>query len=178
MRDRDAGDHDQMTHTAAFVPAPSEKIGYRSVLKKPDVQILAGSRAAVKMGGSVLSSGAMVRLARIGSSQLQIASISSVGCLATLIFGLQGGMFGIQEVQENALSLVTVLVLGGVATIIGPEVVFVIAPIMVGLVIAMLLRYSFAATGQAEPTRDARRAFFTDDEHPLDAPAPSEDRDD
>jgi hypothetical protein len=72
-------------------PAPP-KVTYRSVLKHDNVKILAASRAAAKMAGSTLSYGAMVYLAQIGSSQIQISSVSAAQYLAAVIFGMQGGV--------------------------------------------------------------------------------------
>jgi MFS family permease len=82
-----------MTATAAdaIPPAPA-KVTYRSVLKHHDVKILAASRAAVKMAGSTLSYGAMVYLAQIGASQIQISAVNAAQYLAALIFGMQGGV--------------------------------------------------------------------------------------
>src|SRR6478735_8577940 len=78
-------------HAESAAPA-MPKVSYRSVLKHDDVRILAVSRAAVKMAGSTLSYGSMVYLAQIGSSQLQISTVSASQYLAAVIFGMQGGM--------------------------------------------------------------------------------------
>jgi len=62
----------------------------------------------------------------------------------------QGATFGLQEVQENALTLVAVLVLGVVANIVGAQYVFIFAPfVAVGAVIWML-RYAIRQSGAAD----------------------------
>lgn len=77
----------------------------------------------------------------------------------------QGGVFGLQQVQENALNLVTILLLGVVATVTGPQYVFIVAPLVVGSIVMALLGYAFRSAGQ-----DARLAesldFFIDDPPP------------
>lgn len=58
----------------------------------------------------------------------------------------QGGIFGLQQVQENALNLIVILLLGGISMVIGPQYVFFFAPIVVGAVGLALLFYSFRHT--------------------------------
>ncbi len=54
----------------------------------------------------------------------------------------QGGMFGLQSVQQNAFNLTAVFLLGVLATIVGPQYVLVLAPFVVGAIILLLVRYS------------------------------------
>ena len=81
-------------------PAPPE-VTYRSVLKHDNVKILAASRAAAKMAGSTLSYGAMVYLAQIGSSQIQISSVSAAQYLAASSSDCRAGSW--RTVFPNAL---------------------------------------------------------------------------
>jgi MFS family permease len=67
----------------------------------------------------------------------------------------QGGVFGMQKVIENILALVAVLGLGAIATVIGSQAVFLIAPVAVVLVVVWLLRYSLRRVGESESTREA-----------------------
>jgi MFS family permease len=54
----------------------------------------------------------------------------------------QGGMFGLQSVQQNGFNLVTVFLLGLLATIVGPQYIFLLAPVVVGVIVLALIRYS------------------------------------
>ncbi len=69
----------------------------------------------------------------------------------------QGSTFGLQEVNENALTLFAVVVLGGIATLIGPKVVFLIAPIVVVSMVILLLEHSYRTSGDTPVTY--RQAF-------------------
>ena len=72
----------------------------------------------------------------------------------------QGGVFGLNSVQNNMLNLCTIMGLGIVAAIVGPQIVFLIAPLLIGAVMIWFLRYSYLNAGQAAPTREERHAFF------------------
>lgn len=65
----------------------------------------------------------------------------------------QGATFGVQEVEENLLTIVAVLTLGIIATILGPRVVMVVAPIVVIAVVLWLLRYSYRSIQGMEISR-------------------------
>ncbi len=54
----------------------------------------------------------------------------------------QGGMFGLQSVQQNAFNLASVFLLGVLATFVGPQYIFVLAPFVVGAIVLALVRYS------------------------------------
>jgi MFS family permease len=54
----------------------------------------------------------------------------------------QGGMFGLQSVQQNAFNLASVFLLGVLATIVGPQYIFFLAPFVVGIIVLALVRYS------------------------------------
>ena len=60
-------------------------------LLRGDVQVLLLSRLLSELGMATLSYGAMVHVARIGASQLEVTFLSTAGAIAALIFGLSGG---------------------------------------------------------------------------------------
>jgi hypothetical protein len=64
----------------------------------------------------------------------------------------QGGVFGMEKVVENALTIVAILSLGLVATWLGSEVVFIVAPFVVLSVIVWLIRYSYRRAGEPVPS--------------------------
>lgn len=74
----------------------------------------------------------------------------------------QGGMFGLQQVQQNAFNLATVFVLGIVATIVGPQYVFFIAPLVVGATVLLLVRYSFRHTSDTPVKRGDATRFLVE----------------
>ncbi len=68
----------------------------------------------------------------------------------------QGMTFGLEEVQENALTLVAVLALGVVGNIVGPALVFIFAPIVAVGAVLWMLEYSYQQTDGFRPShRDA-----------------------
>jgi MFS family permease len=90
----------------------------------------------------------------------------------------QSGIFGLSSVQNNMLNLVTILGLGIIANIVGPKLVFLVAPLLIGLSMAWFLRYSYRHEGRATPTREERRAFFTaEDDAAGVSPTPQSDDD-
>lgn len=68
-----------------------------------------------------------------------------------VLLARQATTFGMQEVLDNALTLFAVLALGGLATLFGSRLVFIVAPpLIVGVVIA-LIRACFRVTDQDPP---------------------------
>jgi MFS family permease len=59
----------------------------------------------------------------------------------------QGAVFGVEEVQENALTLVTIIALGAIANVVGAQLVFIFTPIVAVGVVLWLLSYSYRLTG-------------------------------
>ena len=51
-----------------------------------------------------------------------------------------------QELLDNALVLATLVALGGIATVLGPRLVFLIAPPFLVLLVVLLIRLSFSIT--------------------------------
>ena len=60
-------------------------------LLRGDVQVLLLSRMLSELGMATLSYGAMVHVARVGASQIEVTLLSTAGAIAALIFGLSGG---------------------------------------------------------------------------------------
>lgn len=58
----------------------------------------------------------------------------------------QGATFGLEEVQENGLTLVAVIVLGVLANLVGAQIVFILTPIVVVGIVIWLVNYSFRTT--------------------------------
>jgi MFS family permease len=69
----------------------------------------------------------------------------------------QGAMFGLKDVQDNGLTIFTILALGIVSSVFGSRVVMVAAPLIVTLAVLRLLRYSFKR--EDEPLMTRREAF-------------------
>jgi hypothetical protein len=63
----------------------------------------------------------------------------------------QPATFGMQELLDNALVLVTLLMLGVVATAVGPRLVFVFAPPFLVLLVVSLIWMSFHITDNEPP---------------------------
>ena len=74
----------------------------------------------------------------------------------------QGGIFGLQQVQQNAFNLAAVFLLGLVATVTGPEYVFLVAPLVVGAAVLLMVRYSFRHAGQVRVERGEAARFLTE----------------
>ena len=74
----------------------------------------------------------------------------------------QGGIFGLQQVQQNGFNLASVFLLGLVATITGPEYVFLVAPLVVGTSVLLMVRYTFRHAGQTHLRRGAAAHFLTE----------------
>jgi MFS family permease len=68
-----------------------------------------------------------------------------------ILLARQATTFGMQEVLDNALTLIAVVGLGIIATLIGPRFVFIVAPPLVVAVVVWLIRVCFRATAQDPP---------------------------
>jgi len=106
----------------------------------------------VDLSDKMLAAGFIAIPANYGSTATSAAVQTYINRRLPLI--TQGGVFGIENVIENGLSLVAVLGLGAIATIIGSQAVFLIAPVAVFAIVVWLLRYSHRTAGQAETTRE------------------------
>ena len=64
----------------------------------------------------------------------------------------QGSTFGRQELLDNATAMVMVLLFGVVATVVGPRIVFVVAPAIVFVLIILFGQYSYRHAGTVAPS--------------------------
>jgi MFS family permease len=102
------------------------------------------------LSNAMLAAGFIAMPANYGSTATSSAVQVFINRRVPLIS--QGGVFGMEKVVENALTVVVMLSLGALATVVGSQVVFVIAPLAVFALVIWLIRYSFRATGQQTPT--------------------------
>ena len=103
----------------------------------------------VDLSNAMLAAGFLALPANFGST-----SVST--CVQTYInrrvpVQNQGGVFGMQRVVYNAVTIVAMLVLGLIATLLGSQIVFILAPIVVVSIVAWLLRYSYRLVGKGAP---------------------------
>jgi MFS family permease len=105
------------------------------------------------LSDAVLAAGFISMPANFGSTATSAAVQVFINARVPLIN--QGGVFGMEKVVENALTVVAMLVLGTAATVFGSQVVFVIAPVVVLSIVVWLIRYSFRTTGAGTPTSRA-----------------------
>lgn len=75
----------------------------------------------------------------------------------------QGSTFGLQEVVENALTLVSVIILGVVANVVGAQTVFIIAPIVMYGIVIWLIRYGYRRSGDADVSAVDALAILRDE---------------
>jgi MFS family permease len=68
-----------------------------------------------------------------------------------VLLARQPSTFGMQAVLDNALALFAVLVFGAIATVLGPRIVFVVAPPLMIAVVVWLIRVCFRVTDQDPP---------------------------
>jgi MFS family permease len=68
-----------------------------------------------------------------------------------VLLARQPSTFGMQAVLDNALALFAVLAFGTIATLLGPRLVFVIAPPLIVAVVVWLIRVCFPITDQDTP---------------------------
>jgi MFS family permease len=105
------------------------------------------------LSNAMLAAGFISMPANYGSTATSAAVQVFVNARVPLIN--QGGVFGMEKVVENALTVVVMLVLGTAATVFGSQVVFVIAPVVVLSIVVWLIRYSFRTTGVEAPSSKA-----------------------
>jgi MFS family permease len=117
--------------------------------------------SGVQLSDAVLAAGVAAIPANLGSTAASQAVQVYVN--RNVPVRTQGGIFGLQEVQENALNLITVFLLGLVATVTGPQYVFLFAPIVVIGAVLALVRYSFRHTTGETPELSESIEFFTED---------------
>jgi MFS family permease len=103
----------------------------------------------VDLSDPVLAAGFIAMPANYGSTATSAAVQNFINARVPLIN--QGGVFGMEKVVDNILTIVAVLSMGALATAVGTQVVMVIVPLAVFLIVVWLIRYSVRTTGQAAP---------------------------
>ncbi len=116
------------------------------------------------MSDAVLAAGVISFPANLGSTMCLQAV--QVYINRTVPENQQGGIFGLQQVQENALNLIVIMLLGGLAALTGPQYIFFFAPIVVGLVGLALIAYSYRHTTGQLPGLGTSIHFLTEDAPP------------
>jgi MFS family permease len=103
----------------------------------------------VELSDKVLAAGFIALPANFGSTATGASVQVYINQKVPLL--RQGGVFGMEEVVENSLTIVAILLLGAIATWLGSEVVFIVAPFIVMGFIVWLIRYSYRRAGEAVP---------------------------
>jgi MFS family permease len=116
------------------------------------------------LSDAILATGLLAFPANLGSTMCLQAV--QVYINRTVPENQQGGVFGLQQVQENAFNLIAILVLGGIATITGPQRIFLFAPIVVGVLGLALITYSFRHSTGKTPRLSQSIDFLIDDVPP------------
>jgi hypothetical protein len=109
----------------------------------------------VHLNDKVLTAGLLAVPSNFGSS---IASMAvQVFINRTVIVAEQGAVFGLQDVQKNALTIAAVLAVGLFALIVPLEYVFVVLPITV--IAMMLITIMIVARSRMHVRLTAREAW-------------------
>jgi MFS family permease len=74
----------------------------------------------------------------------------------------QGATFGLEEVQENALTLVAVVALGAIANVVGAQLVFIFTPIVAGGAVLWMLGYSYRQAAHVDMSAREALGLLTD----------------
>jgi MFS family permease len=114
-----------------------------------------------QLSNAVLAAGVIAFPANLGSTMCLQAVQVYVN--RTVPENQQGGIFGLQQVQENAFNLVVIILLGAIATVTGPQYVFLIAPVVVALIGLALISYSFRHTTGKTPHLTESIDFLIED---------------
>ncbi|MCA9878766.1 MAG: MFS transporter [Thermomicrobiales bacterium] len=76
-----------------------------------------------------------------------------------ILIARQSATFGMQEVLDNALTLAAILVLGSLATLLGSQLTFLVAPPLIVAIVIWAIRLCFRVTTQDPPEA---RAILTE----------------
>lgn len=114
-----------------------------------------GSIFSIDISDRVLAASFIALPANFGSTAAGAAVQTFINARVPIV--RQGATFGLQEVQENVFTLALVLLLGGISSITGPRVVFILAPIVAAGLVLSLIRYSYREQANQELT--FRQAF-------------------
>lgn len=106
---------------------------------------LVGSLFSIPINDRVLAASVIAVPANFGSTAA--GSAVQVFINRRVPLARQGATFGLQEVQENVATLALVLLVGAISSLIGPRVVFVVAPIFAFAMMLWLITYSARLSG-------------------------------
>lgn len=112
----------------------------------------------VQISDEVLAASLIAIPANFGSTAAGAAVVTYINRRVPLVS--QGATFGLQSVQNNALTLVTIMVLGVISGIVGSQMVFIFSPFVVFGAVMWLIRYSYREVADQDITRhDALRTL-------------------
>jgi MFS family permease len=114
--------------------------------------------AGVEIDEKVMAAG-MIAIPANFSSTVGVAAVQNY-INRTVPVEQQGGIFGLQEAQKNAVYLVTVFALGVVSLVVGPRYILVALPFIVLAIVLRLIRYSYTRIEGVEPARGRGFAFL------------------
>lgn len=108
-------------------------------------------RYGIHLSNLILAAGVIAVPMNLGST----AAGASVQAYINRIVPLaeQGSTFGIQEVIEQAFTVISLLLLGAIGTFAGTRIVFLVAPLVIIAIGTIFIRYSYHATGAPPPGR-------------------------
>jgi MFS family permease len=114
----------------------------------------------VNLSASILAAGLIIIPTNFGST----AAAASVQAFINKFVPLerQGRTFGMQEVIEQAVTIIALIALGGISSLAGAQVVYLVAPFVVIMVGVWFIRFSYRVIGENQPERrQAAQALIT-----------------
>jgi MFS family permease len=114
----------------------------------------------VDLSDAILAAGFIVIPTNFGST----AAAASVQAFINKFVPLerQGRTFGMQEVIEQAVTIIALISLGGISSLTGAQVVYLVSPFIVIMVGVWFVRYSYRVVGENQPERrQAAQALVT-----------------
>jgi MFS family permease len=121
----------------------------------------------IDLSDAVLAAGVIAIPANLGSTASGQAVQVYINRHVPVI--RQGGIFGLQSVQQNAFDLAAVLLLGFLATLTGPQYIFLVAPFVVGAIVLGMVRYSLSHLTGERAKYGAGMEFLTQESDADDA---------
>ena len=108
-------------------------------------------RYGIHLSNLILAAGVIAVPMNLGST----AAGASVQAYINRIVPLpeQGSTFGMQEVIEQAFTVISLLLLGAISTFAGTRIVFLVAPLVIIAIGTVFVRYSYHSTGAPPPGR-------------------------
>ncbi|CAN5510567.1 hypothetical protein BH09CHL1_BH09CHL1_19560 [soil metagenome] len=105
----------------------------------------------VELKDPILAAGLIIIPTNFGST----AAAASVQAFINKFVPLdrQGRTFGMQEVIEQAVTIIALIALGGISSLAGAQVVYLVAPFVVIMVGVWFVRFSYRVVGENQPER-------------------------